>query len=80
MAGVSMQSQGNWSIEYSHSEGTFHIGRTAEMLQRNILSISTGNPVEYICVGIFPSREQAVDAILEFRRNRIPGYTMTLPF
>jgi hypothetical protein len=74
-----MQAQGTWAIEYNVVDGTFHVGRTTEMLQRNIQSMATGEHHNYICVGIFKDREQAINAILEFRRNRIPGYSMTLP-
>jgi len=74
-----MNAQSAWVIEYSHSQQSFHVGRTTDMLRRNISSIRTGQHIDYICVGIFPSREQATEAILEFRRNRVPGYTMLMP-
>jgi hypothetical protein len=67
-----------WSIEYSHSEETYHLGRTTEMLRRNIHSVQSRNKSDYICVGIFATKEQAMDAMLEFRRNRIPGLTISL--
>lgn len=69
-----------WTIEYSHSEDTFRIGRTTEMLRRNIQSIQTGQQQDFICVGIFSNREQALEAMLDFRRKRIPGWTMALAF
>ena len=69
-----------WSIEYSHTDETFHLGRTTEMLRRNIFSIQSGKKSDYICVGIFSSKEQAMDAMLEFRRKRIPDLTIPLVF
>jgi hypothetical protein len=69
-----------WSIEYSHSEETFHLGRTTEMFRRNIYSVHSGKKSDYICVGIFATKEQAMDAMLEFRRNRMPDLTISLVF
>lgn len=68
----------SWAIEYSHSQQSFHIGRTNEMLRRNIDSVRDGEDLDYICVGIFKTREQAEDAILEFRRNRGAWQTLSL--
>lgn len=73
-----MNNSNKWAIEYSHTEDTFHLGRTAEMLRRNITSVQSGSHLDYICVGIFPSKEQALDAMLEFRRKRTPGQTIDL--
>jgi hypothetical protein len=75
-----MSPSNTWTIEYSHSEENFHVGKTAEMLRRNIHSVQSGRKMDFICVGIFPSKEQAIEAILEFRRNRIPGKTISLMF
>lgn len=69
-----------WSIEYSHSKETFHVGKTADMLRRNINSVQAGRKLDFICVGIFATKAQAIDAVLEFRRRRIPGQTMALQF
>ena len=66
-----------WAIEYSHSEHSFHIGRTNDMLRRNINSVREGEELDFICVGIFSSRELAEDAILEFRRNRDAMQTLS---
>lgn len=68
-----MTSGNLWSIEYSHSEESFHIGRTGEMIRRNLYSLNTGQQSDFICVGIFPTREQAENAMLEFKRKR-PAY------
>lgn len=73
-----MTSGNLWSIEYSHTEETFHIGRTTEMIRRNLFSIHHGQKTDYICVGIFPSREQAEQAMLEFKRKRSALRTMAL--
>lgn len=73
-----MYQTSKWAIEYSHSEDSFHLGRTAEMLRRNINSIRDGQNLDYICIGIFPTKEQALDAMLEFRRNRVPGQTIDM--
>lgn len=69
-----------WTIEYSHSEDTFRMGKAADMLRRNIQSIQTGQHEDFICVGIFANREQAMEAMLDFRRKRIPGLTLALAF
>ena len=68
----------SWAIEYSHSENSFHIGKTNEMLKRNVMSVRTGGILDFICVGIFQSKEQAEEALLEFRRNRMPANTIAL--
>lgn len=73
-----MNQQNSWAIEYSQSQETFHIGKTAEMLHRNIIAVNNGNPMDYICIGIFPSQERARDAMLEFRRKRIPTHTISM--
>lgn len=75
-----MSPTSTWSIEYSPSRETYHLGRTVEMLHRNINSVQSGQKSDYICVGIFASREQAMDAMLEFRRKRIPDLTISLAF
>lgn len=71
-----MNPSGAWAIEYSHSRATFHVGKTTDMLRRNIRSIHGGGEMDFICVGIFPSKEQAVNAMLDFRRNRTPGQNL----
>lgn len=73
-----MNSQTLWCIEYSHSRQSFHLGRSSDMLRRNISSILSGDTTDFICVGIFPTKEQAIEAILDFRRNQVPGQTMLL--
>lgn len=73
-----MNQASKWVIEYSHSEGSYRISKTAEMLRRNISSIRNEQPVDYICVGIFATKELALEAILEFRRNRVPGHTIDM--
>lgn len=75
-----MNAYSTWSIEYSHSEEAFQLGKTTEMLRRNITSVQSGLKSDFICVGIFPSREQAMNAMLEFRRKRIPDLTIALMF
>ena len=74
-----MQTIHSWVIEYSHSEEAYHIGRMADMLRRNIHSLSSQQMSDYICVGVFPTHERAIDAVLEFRRNRVPGFSLALP-
>lgn len=76
--GVDMNQQSSWAIEYSQSQEAFHIGKTAEMLHRNIVAVNNGHEMEYICIGIFPTQELAREAMLEFRRKRIPTYTISL--
>ncbi|RMF56829.1 MAG: hypothetical protein D6748_12555 [Calditrichaeota bacterium] len=73
-----MTSGNLWAIEYSHSEGTFHIGRTTEMIRRNLYSLDSGEKSDYICVGIFPSREQAEHALMDFKRKRLAYRTLAL--
>ncbi|MEL6821961.1 MAG: hypothetical protein AAFP70_09385 [Calditrichota bacterium] len=67
-----------WSIEYNHSSGSFHLGRTGEMLNRNVKSVDIGSEVDFICIGIFPTKEQAESAMLEFRRKRKPCKTIAM--
>lgn len=73
-----MNSTSTWAVEYSHTQESFHIGRTAEMLRRNIATLHSGEDSDYICVGIFPTREQALGAVLDYRRRRTPGQTMAM--
>ncbi|RMI20080.1 MAG: hypothetical protein D6681_02580 [Calditrichaeota bacterium] len=78
MEEIWMNPYSTWTIEYSYSRESFHIGRAAEMVQRNIQAMRTGMPVDYVCIGIYGSREQAVEAMLEFRRNRTPCNNLSL--
>lgn len=71
-----MRDMQSWVIEYSHSTKRFHIDRANDMLRRNILSVHSGNDMDYICVGIFPTKAQAEDAIMEFRRQRNAWQTL----
>ena len=73
-----MNPSSTWAIEYSHSRESFHIGRTAEMLRRNIASLYTGEESDYICIGIYPTREQALGAVLDYRRRLSPSQTMAM--
>ncbi|HQV33869.1 MAG TPA: hypothetical protein PKV71_18425 [Calditrichia bacterium] len=73
-----MNNKQSWAIEYSHSNKAYHLGRTNDMIRRNINSVQGKEDLDFICVGIFHSREQAEDAILEFRRNRSAWQTMSL--
>lgn len=75
-----MTSSNMWAVEYSHSENTFHLGRTSDMLRRNINSVYHGHLMDHICVGIFASKEQAMNAMLDFKRNRITGHTFSMLF
>jgi len=75
-----MSPTSTWSIEYNHSKEMYHLGKTVEMLHRNINAVQSGQKSDYICVGIFATREQAMDAMLEFRRKRIPDLTLSLAF
>jgi hypothetical protein len=34
--------------------------------------------MDYICVGIFASKEQAMNAMLDFKRNRISSHTFSM--
>ena len=73
-----MTSSNVWAVEYSHSQNTFHLGKTVDMLRRNINSVYQGDLMDYICVGIFATKEQAMNAMLDFKRNRITGHTFSL--
>ena len=73
-----MMTPNSWSIEYNHSLDRYHLGRTSDMVRRNISSVGEGRDVGYICVGIFESKIQAEDAMLEFRRKRSPSKTIAL--
>ena len=73
-----MNTSSSWSIEYSHSKGNFHLGRTAEMLKRNVSVLWGAGDPDYVVVGIFPTKEQAEDALLDFRRHRVPSNTISM--
>ncbi len=73
-----MTSSNMWAIEYSHSQNTFHLGKTVDMLRRNIHSVYTDDLVDYICVGIFSTKEQAMNAMLDLKRNRVTGHTFSM--
>jgi len=73
-----MNASQSWSIEYNHNSGSFHLGRTGEMLNRNVTAVGIGRAVEFVCIGIFQTKEQAETAMLEFRRKRKPCKTIAM--
>ncbi len=72
-----MKTSNSWVIEYSQSKDAFHLGKSTEMVRRNLMAMQSDYNSDYVCIGIYSSKGRALDAMLELRRKRASSNTIS---
>lgn len=58
-----------WIVEWSESQGWFHIGNVDQMIGKNMLSYIGGRETNYAIVGITESEDEAAE-LIQFLKER----------
>ncbi len=68
-----MKGTGVFTVEWSNTQGCFHIEPLLDALEINLRSFRENLPLDYIPLGIYESKERAEMACERFHREQRGG-------